>query len=792
MLQTNFKIAWRYFVKDRQFTLLNLIGLSAGLACAILIYVWVSDELEIDNFHKNDARLYQVMENRVQASGIWIATSSPGPMADALAKDMPEVEYSVIATPLRKIMFTLDNQKSIRAEGKYAGKDFFRIFSYDLIAGDATTALADKHTIVLSDLLAIKLFGTTENLIGKSVGVTQVENQEPFKITGIFRAPGPRSSEQFDFIIPIQIIIDADPGMKEWGNTFANTFVLLKPGVKPADFNRKIADFIKRETNNEITYRTPFITRYSENYLYGRYENGIRVGGRIDYVKLFSLIAVFILVIACINFMNLSTAKAAERAKEVGIKKVLGAGRQTLIRQYLSESMLMAFAAMLLAVALVLLILPFFNQVTGKSIVLNHPGAGLILAVLGITLFTGLIAGSYPALYLSRFKPASVLKGKLKNSIGELIVRKGLVVFQFTLSIILITGVIVVYRQMSFIQNKNLGYDRDHVISFLKEGKLNEQNQQEAFLAELRNVPGVVRASAIGHSLTGHSGGTNGVEWEGKDLNDKTEFEAVAVDYDMLETLGFSMKEGRAFSKSFGADTTKIIFNEAAIRFMGLKNPVGKTVKFWDNKVQIIGVVRDFHFQSLHEKVKPLLFYLNPQNSYFFMARIQTGKEKAAIDGLQALYKQFNPGFSLQYSFLDENYQQLYTGERRVSVLSRCFAGLAILISCLGLFGLTAFTAERRSKEIGIRKVLGASATSVVVLLSTDFLKLALLAIVVAFPIAWWATSSWLSGFVYHVDLGASVFLFAGVSVILITLLTVSFRSVRAALANPVKSLKAQ
>jgi predicted permease len=713
-------------------------------------------------------------------------------MAEALAKDMPEVEYSVIATPLRKIMLTLDNQKSIRAEGKYAGEDFFKLFSYDLIAGDATTALIDKHAIVLSDLLAIKLFGTTENLIGRSVGVTQVQNQEPFKITGIFRAPGPRASEQFDFIIPIQVMIDADPGMKEWGNTFANTFVLLKPGVKPADFNRKIADFIKRETNNEITYRTPFITRYSENYLYGRYENGIRVGGRIDYVKLFSLIAVFILAIACINFMNLSTAKAAERAKEVGIKKVLGAERQMLIRQYLCESMLMAFAAMLLAGALVLLILPFFNQVTGKSIVLNHPRAGLLLAVLGITLFTGLIAGSYPALYLSRFKPASVLKGKLKNSISELFVRQGLVVFQFTLSIILITGVIVVYRQMSFIQNKNLGYNRDHVISFLKEGKLNDQKQQDAFLAELRNVPGVLRASTIGHSLTGHNSGTYGVEWEGKDLNDKTEFEAVAVDYDMLETLGFSIKEGRAFSKSFGADTTKIIFNEAAIRFMGLKNPVGKTVKFWDNKMQIIGVVRDFHFQSLHEKVKPLLFYLNPENSYFFMARIQTGKEKTAIAGLEALYQQFNPGFSLQYSFLDENYQQLYTGERRVSVLSRCFAGLAILISCLGLFGLTAFTAERRSKEIGIRKVLGASAASVVVLLSTNFLKLALLAIVIAFPIAWWATSSWLRGFEYRVDLGAGVFLFAGISVILITLITVSLRSVRAALANPVKSLKAQ
>ena len=792
MLKLNFKIAWRYLMKDRQFSLLNLIGLSTGLACAVLIFIWVSDELQMDQFHKNDARLYQVLENRVQASGIWTANSTSGPMAAALVKDMPEVQYAVTSVPVQNIILSTENQQLIRAEGKYCSKDFFHLFSYDLIQGNASQSLANKYSIVLSDPLAKKLFGTTENVIGKTVILTQSRDKLPCKVTGIFKEPGPHSSDQFDFLLPIEILMDVEPGLQHWGSTFPQTFLLLKPGVTAAAFNRKIADYIKVKTNHQILYRTPFIKRYADNYLYGRYENGVQAGGRIDYVKLFSVIAIFILVIACINFMNLSTAKAAARAKEVGIKKVVGAGRGGLIGQYLAESLLMAIASMFLAAVMVVFILPFFNQLTGKHIQLSHIGSELIVSLLGITLFTGLISGSYPAFYLSRFKPIAVLKGKIKNSAGELLVRKGLVVFQFTLSIILIVGVLMVYRQLNFIQTKNLGYDRDHVISFLKEGNLLDEKQQETFLSEARNIPGVTRASAIGHSLTGHNNGTNGVEWEGKNPNDKTEFEVVAVDYDMLETIGISMKEGRSFSKSFGSDSTKIIFNQAAIEFMGLKNPIGKTVKLWDNSVQIIGVVGDFHFQSLHEKVKPLLFYLNPQRSWRFMARIETGKEKNAIAKLQTLYRQFNPGYSFEYSFLDEGYQQLYIAEQRVSVLSRWFAGLAILISCLGLFGLAAFKAQQRQKEIGIRKVVGASVSNLVILLSKDFLRLVLMAVLIAFPLSWWMMSQWLQGYAYSIHIGAGVFIIAGCSILLITLLTVCYQALRAAVVNPAKSLRSE
>ena len=791
MAENQLKFAWRYLLKDRQFAFLNLIGLATGLACTIFIYLWVKDEWQMDKFYKNDARLFQVMENRVQASGIWTATSSPGPMADALVKDLPQVEYATTTVPAWDISVLANQEKKIRAAGKYAGKDFFHVFSYDLIQGTADQVLADERSVVLSDVTAMKLFGTTD-IVGKTIETIESQQTQVYKVSGIFRDPGRHSSDQFDFVLPVKGLIAKEKGFEDWGNTFANTFLILRPGASVDQFNARIADYIRRKTDNQITYRTPFLKRYSANYLYGRYQDGKLAGGRIEYVRLFSIIAIFILVIACINFMNLSTAKAAGRAKEVGIKKVVGAGRGTLILQYLGESTLMAIASMVLAIMLVVLFLPAFNGITGKHLDLSHPDAGLILSVLGITLFTGLVSGCYPALYLSGFAPALVLKGKIKNAIGEILIRKGLVAFQFTLSFVLILGVLVVYRQIRYIQTTNLGYDRDQVISFPKEGQLWDGKQQETFLAEARKIPGVIRASSIGHNLLGHNNGSNDVIWSGKDPADKTEFEAVAVDYEMLETLGISMKQGRAFSRSFGADSTKLIFNEAAIQFMGIKDPVGKKVKLWDKEMEIVGVAKDFHFSSLHEKVKPLFFFLDPSATWRFMAKIEAGKDQAVIDKLNQLYRQFNPGFSFEYSYLDANYQKLYAAEQRVSMLSRYFAGLAILISCLGLFGLAAFTAERRKKEIGIRKVLGASMRSVVLLLSKDFLKLALIAILIAFPFSWWLASQWLNSFAYRIYLGAGIFVVTGLSIIVITLLTVSFQAVSAGLSNPVKSLKAE
>ncbi|MEC5142131.1 ABC transporter permease [Chitinophaga sp. 212800010-3] len=780
--------AWRNLMKDRRFTFLNLIGLSTGLACALLIYLWVNDELHIDKFHKNDAQLYQVMENRVQASGIWTSPSSPIPMADALAKDMPEVEYAVNTTAEGDVTLSFNNEKNIRAEGRYASRDFFKIFSYRLILGNADQVLTGSKTIVLTDELAIKLFGSTSNAMGKTV---MMMHKQPYTVAGVFEAPGTNSSNRFDFVAPIMDYSEARNNTDNWGATFCRTYLLLKPGTNINRFNARIANYIKLKTKDEIAYRTPFITHYSDRYLYGRYSNGVQVGGRIDYVHLFSLIALFILAVACINFMNLSTAKAGSRAKEVGIKKAIGAGRGMLILQYLSESVMMAFISLLFAVILVALFLPAFNAITSKQLSLQI-ASGIIVPVLLITLLTGLLAGSYPALYLSGFKPITALKGRLTGSLGELLARKGLVIFQFTVSIVLIVAVLVIQKQINFIQQKNLGYTRDQIITFYKEGALEDQQQQEAFLTQVRNIPGVKSASDIAHSLTGHSSGTSGVYWEGKAPGDRTEFEQVPVDFDMLETLDVKLKDGRSFSRSYGADSSKVIFNEAAIRFMGLKDPIGKRVQVQGANMEIVGVVRDFNFQSLYEKVKPLFFVLAPDRTYRFMIKTEVGMERRVVAQLRLLYQQLNPGFSFDYQFLDDNYRESYTAENQISALSRYFAGLAILISCLGLFGLATFTAQRRNKEIGIRKVLGATVGTIVIMLTKDFIKLVIAAIAISIPLAWWATVQWLKGFAYSAQVGVGIYIIAGASTVLLALLTISFQSVKAALTNPVKSLKAE
>lgn len=787
MLKNYFKMAWRSLRKDRQSSMLNLVGLSSGLACALFIYLWVTDERSVDKFNEKDNRLFKVMEHRVKSGGIWTSPTTAGPMAEAMKADFPEIEYAVTEQPARDATLSV-GQNDVKTSGKYTGKDFFRIFSYPLLHGSPGEALAGANSIVLSESLARKLFNTTDNVIGKSV---EFGHAQQFTVSGIYRNPPVNASEQFEFLLPIALRFNKFEWIKSWGNTGTLTVVLLKEGTDFSRFNKKLADYVKVKSEGEITHRTPFLKPYSEYYLYGSYENGVLTGGRISYVKLFSLIAVFILIIAAINFMNLSTAKAARRMKEIGIKKVAGATRGSLMLQYLGESVLMTFLSLVVAVLLVALLLPAFNNITGKQLALTADPR-LIGAFLLITLITGLIAGSYPALYLSGFRPIAVLKGRLASSAGELWVRKGLVVFQFVISAVLIVSVMVVYKQVEYVQNKSLGYNRDNVLVFPREGKLASEDHLETFMAEVKALPGVENASYMAHNMAGHNSGTSGVEWTGKDPGDRTEFENVAVSHGMMETIGVEMKEGRTFSKNFASDSNAIIFNETAIKFMGIREPIGKTVKLWGETREIVGVVKDFHFESLHEPVKPLFFRLNPDATYSAAIKIKAGKVQETVAGLESLYRRFNPGFPFAYKFIDEGYQEMYTAEKRISVLSRYFAGLAILISCLGLFGLAAYTAQRRQKEIGVRKVVGASTGNVVLMLSRDFLKLVLIAILIAFPLAWWATNQWLQGFEYHITPQVSMFAIAGLATLVITCLTISYQAVKAAMANPVISLKAE
>ncbi|GLU51722.1 ABC transporter permease [Dyadobacter frigoris] len=786
MFRHNLLVIYRNFKRFKSTFFINLTGLSAGLACSLLIYLWVNDELSVDKFHEKDSQLFQVMENRVQAQGIWTATSTSIPLAETLKSEMPEVEYTM-GSRLFEGTLSVGNT-DLRSKGRYAGKDIFNMFSYGLEQGNASQVLNDKNSIVISEKLAQNLFHTTQNVIGKSI---EFQHEKQFVVSGIYKGTPSNSSEQFDFVISFEIIKDQYKSSANWGNTGPDTFVLLKSGTDVSQFNKKIANLVKAKSNGEVTHRTLFLRPYSSGYLHGKYENGLTAGGRIEYVRLFSIIAVFILIIACINFMNLSTAKASGRIKEVGIKKAIGAYRETLIYQYLGESMLMTFLSLFLSVLLVLLFLPQFNEITNKNLTF-HYDPKLIFTLLGVVVFTGLISGSYPALYLSGFNPISVLKGKLNISTGEVWARKGLVVFQFTISVILIVSVIVVYKQVEFVQSENLGYNKDNIVYFMREGKLSDDSKMETFLSELKNTPGVVNASSIGHDMTGHNSGTSGIWWEGKAEDNKTEFENVGVNYEMMQTLGIQMKEGRLFSRDFSADSSKIIFNEAAVKFMGMKDPVGKTVKLWGNDMQIVGIAKDFHFESLHENVKPLFFRLAKGNTYLIMAKIAAGKEKPVITSMEELYKRHNPGFSLNYKFLDQEYQAQYAAELRVAALSKYFAGLAILISCLGLFGLAAFTAERRLKEIGIRKVLGSSVFNIVYLLSSDFTKLVIAAIVIALPVSYLITGYWLQSFALHIDLQVWYFLGAGVAALAIAWLTVGMQAVKAANVNPLECLKSE
>ncbi|WP_232064520.1 ABC transporter permease [Rhodocytophaga rosea] len=789
MFQHYLLLSYRNFARFKSSFFINLIGLSTGLACTLLIYLWVRDELQMDTFYEKDEQLYQVLENRESATGLLTFWTTSGPTATSLAEDMPEVQYAatVLGGRERYVEATFSvGEKNIKTKGGYASKDYFQVFSHQFLSGNPSTVLADKNGIVLSETLAKNLFGTTENVVGKSV---EFDHDKVFQVSGVYKELPPNSSQHMEFILSFEKFVEENDWAYAWGNTAPFTYVLLKPGTDIGAFNRKIAGYVKTKTENEITHRTMFIKRFSENYLYGKYENGVLVGGRIEYVKLFSIIALFILVIACINFMNLSTAKASRRLKEVGVRKTIGANRLSLVYQYLGESLLMAFLSMLASVILVVLFLPTFNEITGKELSLSLDPV-LITSVLALTVFTGIVAGSYPALYLSGFHPIAMLKGKLPTSVGELWIRKGLVVFQFSLSIILIVAVLVVYKQIEFVQNQNLGYKKENLIYINKEGKLLDKSTQETFIEEVKNLPGIVNASTLGHSLTGHNGGTYGIQWEGKDPNDKTEFESVSVNYGTIETLGVDMQEGRSFSREYGADSAKIIFNEAAIKFMNMKDPIGKVIKLWGNDMQIIGIVKDFHFESLHEKVKPLFFRVAPRNTRFIIARISAGKEKEAIDHLQKLYTSYNPGFTFEYKFLDQNFQALYEAEQRVSSLSRYFAALAILISCLGLFGLTAFTAERRRKEIGIRKVLGSSQWGIVYLLSKEFTKMVVMSILIALPMSYLLLSNWLDNFAFKIDLEAWYFLSAGIVALLIAWLTVGTQAVKAARINPIQTLK--
>lgn len=762
--------------------LINLIGFSIGLACTILIYLWISDELNFDKFHEKDSQLFQVMGSTQMSNDIEISWATSGLLADLLQEEIPEIEYSVTTVTDAESNILSVDENSIQSVGLYIGEDFFNLFSYNLIQGKPTEIFPDINSIILSEELALKLFNTTNNIVGK---VIEMDNKDQLIVSGIFKEMPLNSSVQFDFALPYKRIELQYAGIFAWGQNYFNTYLAFKKGVSIPEINEKISAVYQKHSGSKNT--TLFIRPYADQYLYDNYEGAVQSGGRITYVRLFSLIAILILVMASINFINLSTASASKRMKEVGVKKLLGASRRSLVFDFMIESITISLFALIISIVIVKLFLPYFNVFVEKQIYLafelNH-----ILFIIGILLSTVLLSGIYPAFYLSGINSLNAFKGNQSNKLSKLGLRKGLVILQFAISIILIASVFILLRQMNFIYGQNLGYSKDNIIYFEKARDTGENI--ETFISELKNIHGVKNVTSTAWSFVGQKASTDGLSWNGKSSDDNMSFGVQQINYDFFETFGIQLEEGRSFSKNFKSDDSKIIFNEAAIRAMGIEDPIGKNINVWGRERQIVGIVKDFNYESLHTKINPLFFILKPTNSKKIMVKIEEGMESEVINNVEKKYHEFNPQSSFEYKFLDQEYQSLYVAEKKVIILSKYFAGIAILISCLGLLGLAIFTTEQRRKEIGIRKVNGATISEILIMLNKDFLKWVVIAFVIATPIVYYAMYQWLQGFAYKIELSWWIFALAGCLAIIIAMITVSLQTFWAARRNPVESLR--
>lgn len=785
MFKHNILITLRSFRRYKSTFLINLFGLAVGLASTLLIYLWVNDELNMGRFHQKDSkRHFQVMRNIPLSTGIQTKETSPGPLAEALRHEFPEVEYafSLVDGSERIVSF---NDKHLRATPRFVGKGYLNVFRCDFVAGDKDASFSEVNNIVISEKIAVNLFRSANQAIGETILFKDSNLDEPFVVSGVFKSDH-TLSPQFDFLISYDYYLAKFPFMKEWHNGGIQSHVVLKPEIDSDRFNRKIRDFLK--TKQKGIEETLFVQKYSDRYLYGKYENGFPAAGRMVNVRIFSLIALFVLIIACINYMNLSTAQASRRIKEIGVKKAIGVQRKALIYQYFSESIFMAFLSLILATCVTVLLLPQFNQITSKQLSIQQ-ASDIALPIFIITLLTGIISGIYPGVYLSRFRPTLALKGRISTGSGSLWLRKGLVIFQFATSVTLIIAVIVVYRQMNFIQESNLGYDNENIISFRKEGKSAEN--ASAFISEIQKIPGVVKLSTMAGTLPGDVGGRSNLKWEGQKPEEiATRFVLLRGDYGLAELLNVELKEGRFFSREFPTDSRAIILNEAAAELVGFKNPIGKQVWMGKDHV-IIGIVKNFHFEGMQERIKPLFFQLWPTGNNF-MVKIQAKNQIETIDRIKDLHNSFNPGYPFEFRFLDQGYQKLYDEEKRTATLSKYFAGIAIAISCLGLLALTSFSTQQRFKEIAIRKVLGASSAGIVRLISREFIVLVLIAIIIALPVGYYLMKNWLDGFAYRIDLEPIYFIVPGSLMLVVAWLTIFGQTAKSANVNVTESLRGE
>lgn len=781
MLKNYLKIALRNFQRQTFYSLINIGGLAIGLACAFLILSWVEDELSYDQFHKNKNEIYRVIMDLKDGQSAGIC----GALAPTLKQEIPEINNYTRAWIGGEWQIHYDEKKLLE-KSLYVDPSFLEIFTFPLIEGDPISALLDPHSIVVTVNLSKKLFGK-EDPLGKVIYINnRFDKKESFYITGVAEDVPHNSHIQFDFLFSFNLLKEwYRPDFGEaWSNHSFSTYVLVQKGIDLPSLNTKITDCYNK-------YKQPgsyklHLQPLNQVYLNAEIRNYLGTIGDIKYVRIFSIIALFVMLIACINFMNLSTAMSTRRAKEVGIRKVFGAFKKQIVYQYLVEACIYAFAALPVAFLLMELArFPFLN-ITGRNLSINFFNPTLIITETFIVLFTGLFAGSYPAFYLSSFSPVATLKGKQKSEKTGFLIRKMLIVIQFTISVILITATLIVSRQMNFIKNRDLGFAKDNLLYTWTPGFNND-----AIRNELLNNPNIISVGASGFQLDYIAWRQNIRDWSGRQPDEEISINILEVDYQYLNTYKLSLAEGRYYSEEFTTDKTDaIIVNEAAVQAMKMISPIGKTINLFGSNKKIVGVVKNFNFASLRTNIEPIALVLYPKQLRCLGIRIKSENMMETVQYVKNVLAKSMPDYVLEYRFLDQQLDHLYLAENQRSALFSSFTFVSIFISCLGLFGLVSFMAERKTKEIGIRKVLGATIHGITSMLSFDFIKSVIVANVIAWPVAYYLMNKWLQNFAYRMEISVWDFVLAGAFVLVIALLTVSTQAIKTAHANPVKSLR--
>jgi putative ABC transport system permease protein len=790
MFENYFKAAWRNLKKNKVYSALNIVGLAIGIVSAALIFLWVEDELNFNhNFAKRDY-LYHVMQNEKSDAGINTNGSTPGPLAAALKADIPGIVNSGrLSWAMDELV--MSGEKVIKENGMYADPSVLSMYTLTFVYGERTTALNNPNDVVISETMSRKFFGNG-NPVGKTIkmnakGAYSVDGL--YKITGVYKDLPANCYYHFQWLSPYTTWENANTWLKPWSNNLTETIVELSPTIDAASINKKLKNYLS--TKIDKATNECFLFNMNDWHLRSNFVNGLQDGGSIKYVKLFSMIAVIVLLIACINFMNLSTARSEQRGKEVGVLKVMGADKVSLIGKFISESVLMSFIAIIMAVALLYILLPFYNNLVQKELSIDLFSPAHLGGLLSVGIITGIIAGFYPAFYLSSFNPITVLKGiKVKSSKNVVFIRKGLVIMQFASSVILIISTIVVYKQIQHIKERDLGYNKNNLIYMDLQG-----NMKDHFSTIKNDLIGTGyvenAATSLHDALHVYSVG-DGFSWQGKNPNAELAIHSNVVSAEYLKTMHMQLVEGRDFYPGI-VDSTSVIINESMAKLMGKGGKLGNIITTGRYKLSIVGVIKDFVYNDVYGNGAPLVMFNGNYSATVMAICFKSNVNLSqALEKIRDVMIKENPGFPFEYRFADKDFNDLFSSETLIGNLGGVFAMLAIFISCLGLFGLAAYTAERRTKEIGIRKVLGASVTVLTGLLAREFLQLVTVSCVIAFPVAWWLMHNWLQNYTYRTTIQSWMFAIAGFAALGIALITVSFQAIKAAMANPVKTLRSE